>query len=78
MLTKRLFIILAICFSSVMIISFSSSVNFVELEPLSLKYGLPFFQCSLLLLRPQHWKNMFFTLLRDSDKNFTDFCIFAS
>ena len=48
MLTKRSFIILAIFFSSVMIIFFSTNVIFVELEPLSLKYGLTFFQNSLL------------------------------
>ena len=42
MLTKCSFIILAICFSS-----FSTSVIFIELEPLSLKYGLTFFQNSL-------------------------------
>ena len=48
MLTKCSFIILAICFSSVIILSFSTSVIFAELEPLSLKYGLTFFQNSLL------------------------------
>ena len=40
MLTKCLFIILGICFSSIMNKSFTTSV--IELKPLSLKYGLPF------------------------------------
>ena len=52
MLTKCSFIILAVCFSSVMTMSFSTSVIFVELEPLSLKYGLTFFQNSLLSAMP--------------------------
>ena len=38
MLTKSPFITFAICFSSVMIMYFSTSVVFVELKPLSLKY----------------------------------------
>ena len=47
-LTKFLFRKLAVCFSSVKIISFSTSVIFVELEPLFLKYGFTFFKNSLL------------------------------
>ena len=48
MLTKCSFVISAIYFSSVMIMSFSTSVVFVELEPLPLKCDLTFFQSSLL------------------------------
>ena len=47
-LTKCSFMTLAIYFSSVRIVSFSSSIIFVKLEPLSLKYGWTFFQNSLL------------------------------
>ena len=46
--TKCSFIILTICLASVMIMSFLTSVVFVELEPLSLKYALTFLRNSLL------------------------------
>ena len=44
MITKCSFIIFTACFSSVMIMSFSTGVIFVALEPLSLQYDLKFFQ----------------------------------
>ena len=81
MLTKSSFLILAICFSSVMIMSFPTSVIFVELEPLSLKYGLTFYQGSLLSARSltsNLAKYRFLPFLRDLDKNFADVYIFAS
>ena len=64
-----------------MIMSFSTSVIFVELEPLSLKYGLTSFQKSLLSATSLIFnlaEYCFLSFLWDSDKNFADVCIFAS
>ena len=63
-----------------MIMSFSTSVIFVELEPLSLKYGLTFYQNSLLSptsITFNLTKYCFLSFLRDPGENFADVCIFA-
>ena len=60
-----------------MIMSFSTSVISVGLEPLSLKYGLAFLQNSLLSATSLTF-NLAKYYLKDSDKNFADSCIFAS
>ena len=79
--TKASFIILAICFSSVMIMSFLTDAIFIELGPLSVKYGLTFLQNSLLSATSLTFdlaKYCFLSFLRDSDKSFAGVYVFAS
>ena len=79
--TKSSFIILAICFSSVMIMSFLTGAIFIELGPLSVKYGLTFLQNSLFSATSLTFnlaKYCFWTFLRDSDKNVTGVYVFVS